>query len=212
VPKRPHILVAGPVGVGKSTTARALSEALGLPLFLESAADLNPYLERFYTDMSRWALPSQMFFILESLDQARQIAESRAGAIQDRSVWEHLGIFIASLHVNGHLSDSDVRLLADAARLGLHGLPTPDLLLYLHAPQQTIEERIRGRGRSYEQRIDPEYLRTHIANYQQWVPSFDVCPVLSFDTSDFNPRWPANIDHLVRLIEQQLTAHPQSRD
>ncbi|HEY9030370.1 MAG TPA: deoxynucleoside kinase, partial [Kangiella sp.] len=60
----PHnfIAVEGPIGVGKTTLARRLSEALSSDLILEQAEE-NPFLERFYQDPKSGALPTQLYFL-----------------------------------------------------------------------------------------------------------------------------------------------------
>ena len=48
-----YIVVAGNIGVGKSTLTRMLSAELNWEPFLEPS-EANPYLADFYADMPRW--------------------------------------------------------------------------------------------------------------------------------------------------------------
>ena len=66
-----YVTVEGPIGVGKTPLARRLAEHLGYPILLEPAAE-NPFLDRFYREGRRHALPTQLFFLL---NRARQMAE-----------------------------------------------------------------------------------------------------------------------------------------
>ena len=59
-----HIVVEGPIGVGKTSLARRLAEHLNAALLLEHP-EQNPFLERFYQDMERYALPTQLFFLFQ---------------------------------------------------------------------------------------------------------------------------------------------------
>ncbi|HET7160772.1 MAG TPA: deoxynucleoside kinase, partial [Burkholderiales bacterium] len=52
-----HIVVEGPIGVGKTTLARAIAEACGAALMLEDP-DANPFLPKFYENAERYALPA----------------------------------------------------------------------------------------------------------------------------------------------------------
>lgn len=201
---RPHILVAGPMGVGKSTMAAALSDHLHLPLYLESAAERNPYLERFYTDMQRWAFASQTFFLCEALAQQQRIAVQEQGAVQDRSVWEHLNIFASGLYRGGQLTAADVALLEQIVQLGLRDITAPDLMIYLHADQKTISERIASRGRSYEQTISEVYLADHIAAYDSWISGFAICPILNIDARKYDPRRARDLKAIAHLINETL--------
>jgi deoxyadenosine/deoxycytidine kinase len=54
-----HIVIEGPIGAGKTTLTRRLSERFGVPAVLEDP-QANPFLERFYRDSARYALPTQL--------------------------------------------------------------------------------------------------------------------------------------------------------
>ena len=69
-----HIVVEGPIGVGKTSLARRLASHLEAQPFLEQP-ELNPFLVRFYQDQARYALPTQLFFMFQRLDQLRDIAQ-----------------------------------------------------------------------------------------------------------------------------------------
>jgi len=57
-------------------------------------------------------------------------------------------------------------------------VPPPTLLVYLRASVETLLERIARRGRDFERRISPEYLRQLNALYEEWIAGFSLCPVL----------------------------------
>ena len=58
----PYIVVEGPIGSGKSTLSRMLSENFGSN-FIKEKADQNPFLPKFYKNMAQYALPTQLFFL-----------------------------------------------------------------------------------------------------------------------------------------------------
>src|SRR5690606_3620073 len=69
-----HIVVEGPIGAGKTSLARRLSERFGAKLVLEDPS-ANPFLERFYRDARRYALPTQLFFLFQRVNQLRDLAQ-----------------------------------------------------------------------------------------------------------------------------------------
>jgi deoxyadenosine/deoxycytidine kinase len=60
--KFPYIVIEGPIGSGKTTLARKLSERFPVNLLLEKA-EANPFLARFYQDPERYALPRAFLYI-----------------------------------------------------------------------------------------------------------------------------------------------------
>jgi deoxyadenosine/deoxycytidine kinase len=69
-----HIVVEGPIGVGKSSLARKLAAHFDAGTVLEDPG-ANPFLERFYGDGRRYALPTQLFFLFQRVDQLRDLAQ-----------------------------------------------------------------------------------------------------------------------------------------
>jgi deoxyadenosine/deoxycytidine kinase len=80
VEKFRHIAVEGPIGAGKTSLARRLAERLGAELLLEEPGE-NPFLARFYQDMARFALPTQLFFLFQRA--RRRAAQFERGIGED---------------------------------------------------------------------------------------------------------------------------------
>ena len=71
--KRPphrYIAIEGPIGVGKTTLARLLAERWSMRTLFERPQE-NPFLERFYRDTTRYALPTQLHFALQRVQQTQ---------------------------------------------------------------------------------------------------------------------------------------------
>ena len=146
------IAVAGNVGVGKSTLTGKLSEYLCWEPFYE-AVDDNPYLADFYKDMCTWSFHSQVYFLSRRLGHHRQIIERPGTVVQDRTVYEDAEIFARNFHLQGHMSERDWASYWDLYQTVITILPPPDLVIYLQASVPVLQERIRQRGRDYEQQI-----------------------------------------------------------
>ena len=88
------VVVAGNIGVGKTSLTERIGSRLNWWTGYESVAD-NPYLADFYGDMRAWAFHLQVFFLGHRADQYLEAVNDARSAILDRSI---LRIFI-SLHV-----------------------------------------------------------------------------------------------------------------
>jgi deoxyadenosine/deoxycytidine kinase len=87
----------------------------------------------------------------------------------------------------------------------VNNLPRPDLLLYLHAPVSVLMARIRRRGRSIETGITAEYLQLLETYYDEWLATFDYCPVLTIRSDDLDfVHKPQHLDIVVSRIQDRL--------
>lgn len=179
------IAVAGNIGVGKSTLSRMLSEYLCWHPFYE-AVDDNPYLADFYQDMRTWSFHSQIFFLSRRLRHHRQIVDYPSTVIQDRTVYEDAEIFARNLHEQNLMSKRDYASYREMYEAIKAFLPPPDLIIYLQASVSTLGERIRQRGRDYEQQIDPAYLEQLNILYEEWIEGFSLCPVLTVPSDELD--------------------------
>src|SRR5436309_13451898 len=69
-----YVVIEGPIGAGKTSLARGLAHHLDADALLE-APEQNPLLARFYEDMARYALPTQLNFLLQRVDQVRRLTQ-----------------------------------------------------------------------------------------------------------------------------------------
>jgi deoxyadenosine/deoxycytidine kinase len=148
--------------------------------------DDNPYLADFYQDMRTWSFHSQIFFLSRRLGHHRQILERPGTVIQDRTVYEDAEIFARNLYLQNHMTPRDWQSYWDLYQTVITILPPPDLVIYLQAPVPSLQERIRQRGRDYEQQISVEYLTQLNDLYDQWAASFHLSPVLTVRTEKLN--------------------------
>lgn len=193
------VAVAGNIGVGKSTLTELLSQDLGWEPFFEAVND-NPYLSDFYADMERWSFHSQIYFLSRRLRHHWQLLQRSDPVVQDRTVYEDAEIFACNLHRQGLMEERDYRSYCELYDVVTTVLPPPDLIIYLRASVPTLEERIRNRGRSFEQNISPTYLEQLNQLYEEWIAGFTLCPILTVpsDTLDFV----TNRQHLDMITEK----------
>lgn len=199
------IIVAGNIGVGKSTLVRLLCEKLGWQPYYEPETE-NPYLADFYGDMSRWSFQSQVFFLSRRLQIHHKILHHSGSVIQDRSIYEDAEIFARNLYLQGNMSDRDYATYRSLYQTLAEFLPPPDLVIYLRASVETLSKRIALRNRDYERSINPDYLSRVNDLYNEWISTFTICPVLTVpaDELDYVVR-PDHLDLILNRVQQKLT-------
>ena len=198
------LLVAGNIGVGKTSLTDRLATRMGWQAAYESVAD-NPYLADFYADMQSWSFHLQIYFLGHRAEQHRRMALSPVSVIIDRSIYEDANIFARALYQMGNMSERDYLAYRRLFRIVVERLPPPDLLLFLDASVDTLLTRIRGRDRAIETGITADYLILLKTFYVDWMADFDLCPVLTIpaDRLDF-VHHPDHLDVIVDRIQQKL--------
>ncbi len=203
------ILLAGNIGAGKTSLTERIGARLGYQTAFESVSD-NPYLADFYAGMQQWSFHLQVFFLGHRARQYIELAEAPQSAILDRSIYEDAYIFARALHHMGNLSERDYLSYRNVFDLVVSKLPPPDLLIYLKAPAAVLVERIQRRGRIIESGISLEYLSLLETFYDEWMQSFDVCPVLTIRSDDLDFVHDAtHLDIVVERIQTKLAGREE---
>jgi deoxyadenosine/deoxycytidine kinase len=198
------IIVAGNIGVGKTSLAERLGVRLGWRSAFESVTD-NPYLADFYSDMRQWSFHLQVFFLGHRAQQYLEMANDPQSVILDRTIYEDAYIFARALHHMGNLNERDYLSYQRVFNLVTSQLPTPDLLIYLKAPVPVLMNRIQSRARSIETGITSEYLSLLESFYDDWLQDFDVCPVLTIRSDDLDfVHKPKHLNIVVQRIQDRL--------
>lgn len=193
------LVVAGNIGCGKTTLTKKLSERLGFQPHYESVQD-NPYLASFYQDMSRWAFPLQVYFLTHRFNTHKSIEDAGASCVQDRSIYEDANIFARALYDQKTLDERDYanyRTLYDTMTPYLN---PPTLMIFLRRSVPKLLERIKQRGRDYEQTIPVDYLTRLNEYYDEWYQSYNLGKSLIVDTDELD--FLENEEHFNRLVEK----------
>lgn len=206
IPHNALISIAGTVGVGKSTLTKLLAKKLNFKTSMEKV-DGNPYLEDYYKDFKKWSFHLQIYFLAERFKEQKRMYESNWGYVQDRTIYEDVGIFARLQYDKGNMSERDFQTyesLFEAMTMSPF-FPAPTLIIYLDGSFEKILKRIYERGRSMEINTPISFWEELYERYRTWIKSFDKCPVLhlNIDQYDFVQN-PEDIDHVILLMNDLL--------
>jgi deoxyguanosine kinase len=177
-----YIVVEGPIGVGKTSLAQRLADLVEVQPLLEKPQD-NPFLANFYQDPARYALPTQLFFLFQRINEARDMAQM--DLFRSRTISDYL-FEKDALFARLTLSDDEYKLYQSIYQGLSPQTPTPDLVIYLQAPTYTLVERVRKRGNRYERTMEEDYLARLSDSYGEFFHHYDEAPLLVVNSEHLN--------------------------
>jgi len=176
------IVVEGPVGVGKTTLAKRLSESFNTELLLEGA-DENPFLNHFYENKKEVAFQTQLFFLFQRAQQMQDLKQ----ADMFRPV--HIADFIIEkdwLFAELTLDEDEFKLYQQVYQHLVIDAPVPDLVIYLQAPVDVLRKRISHRGRNYERSMNNNYLNRLNESYARFFHDYNQSPLLIVNAEEID--------------------------
>ena len=205
IDKLRYIVVEGPIGAGKTSLARQLAHHLDGEELLERPEE-NPFLARFYEDMARYALPAQLTFLFQRVDQLRNVGQLdffRRATVADFLLDKD------PLFARLNLNDAEYALYQKVySQLKLEA-PVPDLVIYLQAPVETLTERVHRRGVHYERTIATHYLARLADAYSRYFYQYEAAPLLIVNSERLN--FVDNPDHF-DLLRARISAMRGQRE
>ena len=191
-----YIAVEGPIGVGKTSFARMLAEKLSAHLILEKPEE-NPFLADFYKNRTKYALQTQLFFLVSRYQQ--QIKLLSRDLFMQRIITDYTfdkDRIFAEINLGGkekYLYDTISEMLS-------RSIPQPDLVVYFQASTENLFTRIRKRNVPFEKNIDFGYLDELNEAYNFHFFNYDKGPLLVVKTDEID--FVANKDDLEDLVAQ----------
>jgi deoxyadenosine/deoxycytidine kinase len=189
------ITIEGNIGAGKTTLATLLHKHFNARLILEEFAD-NPFLPKFYENPKQYAFPVELFFMAERYKQLKDLITTN-DLFNTVTISDYL-FTKCLLFAKVTLPSDEYRLYQRLFDIIHQQLVQPDILIYLHAPVHKLQENIRKRNRSYEQKIDDDYLLSIQDTYTQYIRQHPVKTLL-VDAS--NADFIHNPSHLQVIID-----------
>ncbi|MGY3724377.1 Deoxyadenosine/deoxycytidine kinase [Granulicatella balaenopterae] len=205
------IVLAGMIGAGKSTYTEMIAKELGSTPFFESVDD-NRILEMFYDDPKRWAFALQIHFLNTRFRSIKDALQDRNNVL-DRSIYED-ALFTKINYETGNMSDAEMDTylsLLDNMMEELAGMPkkAPDLLIYLRGPLEIHLDRIKKRGRDYEQITEEnqellDYYKHLHSRYDDWFNEYDKSETLVLQIDELDLEREEDRVEVMRRIREKL--------
>ena len=177
-----YIAVEGPVGVGKSALARVLAERSGARLVEENAEE-NPFLRAYYQDRKKHAFQAQLFFLLSRFQQQQALFQQDLFSQSTVSDYLFAKDRIFAAHA---LAPTDLPLYDRLYELLGPRVVKPDLVVYLQASTEVLLQRIRRRARDFERHVDPGWIESLAAAYNDFFFHYEDTPLLVVNASDID--------------------------
>ncbi|MBN8194598.1 deoxynucleoside kinase [Bacillus sp. NTK074B] len=203
----PFITVEGPIGIGKTSLAKAISDHFQFHL-LKEIVDENPFLDKFYDDIEEWSFQTEMFFLCNRYKQLEDIEKHYLS--QNKSVVADYHILKNIIFAKRTLKDEQqFKKYLNIYDILTSDMPRPNVVIYLNASLDTLLKRIEKRGRDFEKKISPLYLKQLSLDYEEYMNTFEEThpdiPVLRFngDHVDFVQN-KEDLDHILTQLETTL--------
>ncbi|HEX6007140.1 MAG TPA: deoxynucleoside kinase [Burkholderiales bacterium] len=177
-----YIVVEGPIGAGKTSLARLLSERCGARLMLEEP-EANPFLPGFYQDAERYALPTQLYFLFQRVNQVRALRQTH---LFERVTVADFMLDKDPIFARLTLGDEEWKLYDQIYTHLKPQAPTPDLTIYLQATTDTLVERVRRRATPYERTMTEAYLARLAETYMRYFYQYTAAPLLIVNSENLN--------------------------
>lgn len=202
-----YFAIEGVIGVGKTTLARLLQPVFEAEVLLEVFEE-NPFLSNFYSDRDRYAFQTQIFFLMSRYHQQNKVIPSALAA--QKTVISDYTFDKDALFAGINITGDELEVYHKVHSALAEKIPSPDLVVYLRASQETLMNRITHRDRSYERNMDPDYIRKLMEAYDHFFAQDKwQGRVLIIETDDLNfIADPTDLDYMITRIKEALHLAP----
>ncbi len=193
-----HIVIEGPLGVGKTSLALMLAEKTNGEALLEETEE-NPFLVNFYKNPKKYAFQTQIFFLLRRYQQALEITQIDLfkRVIVSDYLFDKDRIF-----ARANLDDNEFWLYEQLFQVLRKRIIPPDLVIFLQASTEVLMERIKTRGRRFERGINFKYLDEINQAFNNFFFHYSDSPLLVVNATEIDfVHVPADFEDLVGQIK-----------
>ena len=202
----PFIAIEGPIGIGKTSLAKKLSSHFDFHLLREIVEE-NPFLGKFYDDISEWSFQTEMFFLCNRYKQLEDIEKKflnkRKPVIADYHIAKNMIFAKRTLKVQQMDKYEQIFTILT------NDMPLPNILIYVHGSMDTILQRIQKRGREMEQNIMTSYLEQLSLDYEDFMNEFEKThpgiPVIRVDGDKLDfINYQEDLDEIIEKVSKYV--------
>ncbi|MCA6488059.1 MAG: deoxynucleoside kinase, partial [Chitinophagaceae bacterium] len=178
-----------------------LAEHYNARLVLEEFAE-NPFLAKFYEQPQQYAFPVELFFMAERYKQLKEL-------VHNKDLFQHVTIsdYLFTkclLFAKVNLPEEEFRLYQKLFDIIHQQLMFPDIVIYLHAPVQRLQQNIRKRNRPYELNIPDQYLFNLQETYTSYIKQHNITTIfIDAANADFLGN-PAHLQVVIEALEKDI--------
>ncbi len=177
--------IAGLIGAGKTTLAKALGAHLDLPVYFEPVDD-NVYLSDFYENPEKYAFATQIYLLNRRFQQHQEIIWRGGGAVQDRTIYED-AVFAKTLVRQGLMDGRDYQTYVELFKHMSNFMCRPNVIVFLDLSPESSMERINQRSRNVESGIELSYLKALHEEYQLFIQDIArTVPVIRVNWEEYH--------------------------
>ena len=196
-----YIAIEGPIGVGKTSLAKLMSDKLAARTILEQFEE-NPFLADFYDDPERFAFQTQLFFLLQRYQQQQELRQ--VDIFHNLLVTDYMFIkdrLFASLN----LKEKELTLYETVASHLERNVINPDLVIYLQADTDTLMKNIGKRKRSFEKNMSSDYIDALNQVYNEYFFRYQDTPLLIINTNNIDfVKNKKEFDEIINVVRQPI--------
>jgi deoxyadenosine/deoxycytidine kinase len=163
---------------------------------IHNNCNTEEFLEKFYENPSQYAFSLELFFMAERYKQLKDLVNQQ-DLFHSITVSDYL-FTKCLLFAKVNLPDDEFKLYQKLFETMHPQIIQPDILIYLHAPVNKLQENIKKRNRSYELNIKNDYLFNIQETYTQYIKQHNI-KTLFIDAS--NADFLGNEKHLDVLLD-----------
>ena len=192
----PYVAVEGCIASGKTTLAKALAQQFHIQAVLEDYHDV-PSLELFYKDPNHYAFETEIQFTQTHYNRLVLALENNEGTPFVTDFTLKRDLLFASVTLE-HQPDRLMEYKLFRQEL-IDQLPEPEWIILLEAPIDELLNRIKQRGRPFEQGISEDYLRRLVFGLR------DI--YREFPDDAFSKLESADLSELLKALPTSLITH-----